>query len=330
MRFELNNKSIAEKLKKLRHEYSFLRKMIPSDFLEKRNTNNDIGKNYKNEKIKRTTELEIIRSSFGRTQESMRVIEEYAKLFSSDLSIKAKNIRFQLYDLEKIVINEYEKHLLQFPDNFGLYLIMTNPKIGYEKMAEIAVKNRIKVIQLRDKDLNDNKLLKIAKNIRKITEKTNTLFFVNDRLDITILSNADGIHVGQTDLPIKDIRKINNKLLIGKSTHNIKQLKNALKEQPDYIGIGPIYKTFSKKIPDPVLGLNKAKQMLKISTIPSIGIGGIKDHNLNEVLSIGFKNYSIVSYIMDSENPDRIIKKIKRINRSYYDTKNRSNKRQYN
>ena len=118
------------------------------------------------------------------------------------------------------------------------------------------------------------------------------------------------------------MRALSNKLLIGKSTHNIKQLKRAIKEKPDYVGIGPIYKTFSKKIPDPVLGLKKAKQMLKLCNIPAIGIGGIKDFNLQEVLKIGFKNFSIVSLIMDSENPEKIIKKIIRINRSYYDTKN--------
>ena len=320
----MNNKDITDRLKRIRHEYSILKSYIPNDYLISRDSIKDIGKTSNFEKMTRNNIIDIVRASFGRTEESMRVIEEYGKLISVQLSQKAKRIRFELYTLEKDTINEFEKNKMIFPKQFGLYLVMTDPIIGYEKLTEIAVKNNIRVIQLRDKKLNDKKLLNIAKRIKNITKYTQTLFFVNDRIDIAMLSNADGLHIGQTDISIKQVKSFSQTILIGKSTHNEKQLKSALKENPDYIGIGPIYKTFSKKIPDVALGINGAKHMLKMADRPAIGIGGIKDINLRDVLNIGFVNFGIISYITNSKNPDKEIKKIKKIYRSYYDTKNKS------
>ncbi|MCK4524167.1 thiamine phosphate synthase, partial [candidate division WOR-3 bacterium] len=151
---------------------------------------------------------------------------------------------------------------------------------------------------------------------------SNTLFFINDRPDIAIMSKADGVHLGQIDLPLKECRQLSDKLFIGKSTHTLKQMKDALKEKPDYIGIGPIYKTESKKLPDNVLGLDKSMEMLKRSNVPAIGIGGIKDFNLKEVIERGFGNIGIISYITKSKEPEKQIEEIKNIFRSYYDTEN--------
>ena len=242
-------------------------------------------------------------------------------MINNDIGKIAKSIRFQLYQLEKDMIPALKSKIV-FPDKFGLCLVMTNPIIGYEKLAEIAVKCNVRVIQLRDKEMDDKDLLKTAIAIKKITNGSNTLFFINDRPDIAIMSKADGVHLGQIDLPIKECRQLSDKLFIGKSTHTLKQMKDALKEKPDYIGIGPIYKTESKKLPDNVLGLDKSMEMLKRSNVPAIGIGGIKDFNLKEVIERGFGNIGIISYITKSKEPEKQIEEIKNIFRSYYDTEN--------
>ena len=320
-RFILNDAELTENLKKLRHTYGHLKMMIPEDTMSSRDIDSDIGKPSEFDISESKNITDIVGKSFGRSQEAARVIEEYSKMINNDIGKIAKSIRFQLYQLEKDMMPALKSKIV-FPDKFGLYLVMTNPIIGYEKLTEIAVKCNVRVIQLRDKEMDDKDLLKTAIAIKKITNGSNTLFFVNDRPDIAIMSKADGVHLGQTDLPIKECRCLSDKLFIGKSTHTLKQMKDALKEKPDYIGIGPIYKTKSKKLPDNVLGLDKSMEMLKGSNVPSIGIGGIKDFNLKEVIEIGFNNIGIISYITKSSEPKKQIEETKNIFRSYYDTEN--------
>lgn len=260
---------------------------------------------------------DIIKSSFGRTEESSRVLEEIFKIKDLKISSKFKNIRFRLYGLEKEFFKKFFKK--KFPDDFGLYLIMTDPVIGYEKLSELAVKFKIRVIQLREKRLSTRKVLKIARNIKKIVKGSETLFIVDDRVDIALLSDADGVHIGQTDLSVDEVKKFSENIFIGKSTHSITQIKNAVKEFPDYVGIGPIYPTDSKLIKDRVLGKDESKRMLSIPNIPAVGIGGIKPYNLKEVLSLGFKNYAVLSYINASKNPSKKIKEFFDVERSYYE-----------
>ncbi|MEO0288636.1 MAG: thiamine phosphate synthase [candidate division WOR-3 bacterium] len=317
VRFEKTDENILIRIRNQREKLYILRKKISANSILKRDTETDPGKLYEFDKNERKNFEDIVRSSLGRCQESSRVLEEIFKIKDLKISKEFKEIRFNLYRIEKDIVKILLKKV--FPQNFGLYIVMTDPVVGYEKLSEIAVKNRIRVIQLRDKKLSDNKVLNIAKNIRNITKGSETLFIVDDRVDITILSDADGVHIGQTDISVDDVRKFSEYIIVGKSTHNLSQLKRGLKENPDYVGIGPIYPTNSKIIKDKVLGLIKARKMLKISDVPSVGIGGIKPHNLIEILNLGFKNFAVLSYINESDNPSKRIKEFLDIERSYYE-----------
>ena len=323
-RFKLNNEELTLRIKEIRHKYGHIKMLIPDDMILSRDSETDIGKSSNFDKSGQLDIADITARSFGRTEEAARVIEEYGGMINREISIIAKGIRFELYNLEKIIFPEL-KRINRITDTLGLYLVMTNPAVGYEELARIAVANEVSVIQLRDKEMNDRDLVETGRRLKKITERTNTLFIVNDRPDIAYLCNADGVHVGQDDLSVEECRNINNNFIVGKSTHNMSQLINALDEKPDYLGIGPIHPTSSKNIPDPVLGLVNAAEMLKRSNIPAIAIGGINDSNIISVLESGFLNYGIISFINTSSNPENEIKKIKLIYRRYYDTEKKSN-----
>ncbi len=193
--------------------------------------------------------------------------------------------------------------------DFGLYVIITKPVLPYTNIAEICVKHKIKYLQLREKYLDDKKLLAIAKDIQSITKNSETKFIVNDRVDICLLSNADGVHLGQEDLPCDEVVKILPKdKIVGISTHNIEQAKQALLQNPDYIGFGPIYKTPTKEKPDPVVGCNLLKEVLTIANKPVVAIGGIDEDNIDEVLTSGAKNLSLVRFLMNTHKfEERII-----------------------
>ena len=139
--------------------------------------------------------------------------------------------------------------------DFGFYLVITNPVLGYERCCEEAVKAKVKIVQLRMKDAPREEIVAVAKAMRRITRGTDTLFIVNDDPSIAAEVEADGVHVGQSDMRPTEIRRLYPMIkIIGLSTHNLDQVHAAVAEHPDYIGVGPVFATPTKKIPDPVLG----------------------------------------------------------------------------
>ncbi|MCX7954870.1 MAG: thiamine phosphate synthase [Bacteroidales bacterium] len=198
-------------------------------------------------------------------------------------------------------------------NNFGLYIIITNPIIKHTKIAEVCVKYKIKMIQLREKSIPDKEIIKIAKDIRKITNNTDTNFVVNDRLDIATIVNADYIHIGQDDIAYEDIRRINKKIKIGISNHSIKQLKESLTKNYNYYAFGPIFKTPTKPSYKEV-GLSNLKKAVKLmNNKPLVAIGGIFDYNLDKILTTGVKNFCMVRYFMESKNISEFEDKLKKI-----------------
>lgn len=208
------------------------------------------------------------------------------------------------------------------PNNFGFYAILTNPVKGYEYVANITVEHEIPFMQLRMKDTKEYKVLRMAEKLRYITENTNTRFIINDYPRVAVDSGAYGIHVGQDDMPFDQVREIvGPDVIIGISTHNLEQTEETCKKQPDYIGIGPVYSTPTKKIPDPVIGIDGMREMLEKATVPAVCIGGISLKLLPDVLKNGARNFSIVREVCSAENPASVIKEILKIYRESIERK---------
>ncbi len=186
--------------------------------------------------------------------------------------------------------------------DFGLYAIMTSPRAGHRRFAEICVEEGVCILQLREKNLPDGQLVAIANDIRAITKGTGTSFVVNDRADIAARCHADGLHLGQSDMDIEKARDIFDGI-IGLSTHSIRQAKDALEKQPDYIGFGPVYATPTKAIPDPVVGTELLAEVARFANIPVVAIGGIFPENLPEILRTGARNVALVRFLMEVEDP---------------------------
>ncbi len=186
-------------------------------------------------------------------------------------------------------------------EGFGLYVIITRPTLPHSIIAEQCVKLGIKMLQLREKHLDDRQLLRVARELRSITKGTRTKLVINDRPDIAVLCDADYLHIGQDDISIEDARCIVGNMKIGLSTHSVSQAKEALRKNPDYIGFGPIHQTNAKAKPDAPVGTNQLKQVLSFSTVPVVAIGGIFPENIDQVLQTGAQNIAMVRYLMQTE-----------------------------
>lgn len=201
-----------------------------------------------------------------------------------------------------------------FPQEFGLYAVLTDPLVGYEKITEILVEEEIQFIQLRIKEQTKEEILSIAKNLSSIIKNSKSIFIVNDDPEIAMLASADGVHVGQNDIKVSEVRKlVGQDLIIGLSTHSCLQVEQAELIKPDYIGMGPVYPTPTKKTPDPAIGLDGLKEMLFQSSLPAVAIGGINLENIHQVLSLGAKNFCAVRVIMQSNNPRKVIREFKNL-----------------
>ena len=157
-------------------------------------------------------------------------------------------------------------------------------------------------VQLREKDMSDDEFYSLAVECRKITARSSTLFIVNDRAEIARDVAADGLHVGQSDMPVSVARSVigRNKIL-GVSTHNVRQALAAQQEGADYIGAGPLFPTATKACEPPV-GLAFLGQIQRDITIPFVAIGGITLENLNETLSAGGGRVAVCSAIISGDN----------------------------
>ena len=171
----------------------------------------------------------------------------------------------------------------------------------------------VKCIQYREKEKDMADKYKQCLKIRKLTREAGVFFIVNDHVDLALLVEADGIHVGQEDFPIEAVRKlVGENMAIGLSTHSPLQAKEAIKQGADYIGVGPIFKTFTKKdVCDPV-GFEYLDHVIQnYPEMPFVAIGGIKAHNVAEVARHGAKCISLVTEITGAENIGLKIKEIR-------------------
>ena len=188
--------------------------------------------------------------------------------------------------------------------DFGLYLVMTNPKVGYVACAEAAVKAGVKMLQLRMKHAPREEIVRVGRAVRAVTRGTATRFIVNDDPSIAAEVAADGVHVGQDDMPVAEVRARFPSLgLVGLSTHSPEQARAAVAQRPDYIGVGPVWATPTKDVPDPTLGVETAGRMAAAAPFPAVCIGGVDAERLPELLRAGARNYGVVRAVCAADDP---------------------------
>lgn len=192
--------------------------------------------------------------------------------------------------------------------NFKLYAITDlreeDPEIFGK--VEAAYRGGADIVQLRGKGLRDAELYRLGLRFRKIADRFRKLFFINDRIDLALAVGADGVHLGQEDLPIKEVRKIcaPARIFIGKSTHSLSQALQAQKEGADYIGVGPIFETPTKPAYQPV-GLELIREVRRRISTPFVCIGGIDKTNIREVVQAGGLRVAVVRAVFGARDVER-------------------------
>lgn len=190
-------------------------------------------------------------------------------------------------------------------NDFRLYVITGenfHPGRDLLEVMEETIKGGADIIQLRDKTSGKREILHKARALRELTVKHGVTFIVNDHIDIALAVDADGVHLGQGDLPLADARNIlGDDRIIGISTHRIEEARQAEAEGADYIGVGPVFATQTKEGAEPVT-TEYVRQVVDEINIPFVAIGGIKLHNVDQVLEAGATRICAVSEIVGAED----------------------------
>ncbi|MFZ0449374.1 MAG: thiamine phosphate synthase [Desulfatiglandaceae bacterium] len=166
------------------------------------------------------------------------------------------------------------------------------------ELVEAQIRGGVDVIQLREKDASKREKLELGFRLRAVTREKGILFIVNDDVDLALILDADGVHLGQDDIPIAYARPMMQNKIIGISTHNLKQVKNAVASGADYLGFGPVFDTSTKPDTEPLVGLSLLSQVKGICPIPYLAIGGIDHTNIHQLSEVGCHRAAVISDIL--------------------------------
>jgi len=315
-RFLLNDAELCRQLKTLRHRLVEDIHPLEQQLLAARKVRDDVGAFKRSPGEAKHKDLPaLVIANARRVQESLRVLEEFAKLSNTPLVIKPakfEHLRFDIYELEQKLLSKLLKWERLSRLN-GLYLIIDTQALGSRNEVDVAtqaIRGGAKVIQLRDKHRTKAELLEVAQKLKKVCTEKEALFIVNDYLDIALASGADGLHLGQEDLPLSEARRLlPMDKLVGCSTTTLSQAVRAQSGGADYIAVGSIYPTLSKEN-FKLVGLDTQRRIKGKVSLPLIAIGGIDQTNVEEVMKARANGVAVISAVMGAEDVEGATRKL--------------------
>ena len=296
-RFGMNSSTLVNECKQMRQELASWHSI---ELRAARDTPGDPGTELSHPQEEQRSSIEhLLQVNFSRVEEALRVLEEYSKLYDPDMGAATKQMRYRVYTLESSLL-AYKRHQALLRSR--LYLV-TSASQELFSIVEAALQGGLTLVQYREKTADDNVQLAHANKLRQLCHQYGALFIMNDRVDLALAVDADGVHLGQQDMPIAIARQIlGPQRLIGRSTTNPEEMQRAIAEGADYIGVGPVYET-PTKVGKAAAGLEYVRYAAANSPIPWFAIGGIEVDNLNDVLGAGAERVAVVRAIMQSDQP---------------------------
>jgi thiamine-phosphate pyrophosphorylase len=181
----------------------------------------------------------------------------------------------------------------------------------FRQLVEQLIQGGVDVLQLRDKAIPDRELLERAHALREMTRRHHVLFIMNDRADLAALAHADGVHLGQSEIAVKDARVIVGlQALVGVSTHNIEQARQAVLDGANYLGCGPTFPSATKEFAE-FPGLQFLRQVNQEIRLPAFAIGGIGPANVEQVCATGFSRVAVSHSVVNAADPAQTARRLR-------------------
>jgi thiamine-phosphate pyrophosphorylase len=305
-RFLLDDAPVGKELNSVRHSLAQNAWSLGTRLLSQRDRGRDVGGGI--EAVSEGHDIaDMIRINAKTAQESLRVVEELAKLPDIGATLDSgafERARVALYSIESRLVSralrEEKKKKLT-----GLYVILDTQALAGRDEIQIAgeiIQGGAKAIQLRDKQRSKGKLLPIAQKLQELCADSGVLFIMNDHLDLALISDAAGLHIGQEDLPLPAVRKeLPIDKIVGCSVTMVSQAIKAEGEGADYIAVGSIFPT-AAKANAVLVGLDTLKQVKQAVSCPLVAIGGITEDNIGQVVAAGADSVAVIGAVLGKED----------------------------
>jgi thiamine-phosphate pyrophosphorylase len=314
-RFSLNSAPLTTCAKQLRHALSVaISKLDAAQLIAARDSLGDVGvgKTVDNQ-LQRSNLRDCFTAGCKRLTESLRTLAEMAQTLNPEVAQTIEKLRFSAYTLEKDIIL-FSDTAEKFKPVRLYVIISSSLPADVFSLTHRCLAGGADCIQLRAKAVDDDKLFALALEFAKICKDAGVLSIINDRVDIAVAAGADGVHLGQNDMPLDQARKLQlAPLVIGKSTHSLEQLHAACEELATYVSLGPVFSTGTKPTAEPV-GLDYVKQATEIlgqTGIGHVAIGGIALDNVEDVLNAGAKAIAVCSAVTEASDPTAACRALK-------------------
>lgn len=320
-RFALDDQDLCSQLKKLRHD---LRTALDSLGLDRsrlvahRDTLHDVGTGvWTAQELRRTGVGSVVKAASSRLTEALRSIEETAKTLrdddEADQAIRLiESIRYAAYTIERRLVLAFGTGRCP---QWRVCVLVTEglcTKMGWEDVTREAVQAGADCVQLREKSLGDKELLRRARRIVEIARSAGAAAIINDRPDVAILSKADGVHLGQGDLPLDEVRRLagGEDFFVGASASNLDEVRFAVQHGADYFAVGTMFPSTTKSKPT-ITGpglVREVRAMAVLSARPMLAIGGISPANIASLVEAGCPGVAVSGCVCSAENPGDVVR----------------------
>lgn len=300
VRFNFEHTTLLRKVRVLRNMFLRIKKTLRDQRITAfRRSREDLGRSPRFDIRQRNSDEDLILANLNRAKESVRTLEEIMKQGNIALSKQCKRIRFGLYDIEASIMEHLDRH---FDPRMHVildeqYLVKKN--VG--SLVRMLESHGATMFQLRIRTLPDRRFYRYGIAVKRVLKKKSTKFIINDRIDIALACRADGVHLGQGDMPVRVARRIlGRNMIIGASARTVTQARAAERQGADYVGVGSLFPTVTKadaRITD----FRTLRQICKQVNIPVIGVGGITKDNYQNVLRAGAAGVAVASYIFKGD-----------------------------
>ena len=312
LRFCLDDAFLSQEAKAIRHELAiiFSREDLQAR-IRLRDVLRDVGVSTTVAKTPPRTEIKhVVAANAARASQSIRSLEECSRLVVPAVTTAFEQLRYRIYTLEKAAMTTIISENRLADISLCVLLDVDRPKTEFKTLVGQLLTAGVNMIQLRDKKANTSLLCERTKTItqqaRQYAESTagkKCIVLVNDRADVAVAANADGVHLGETDLPVNLARKVcGHEFIIGRTAHSIAEAKQAVLDGADYLGVGPCYPSNTKQFKEFATDtfLRDVSEEIRL---PVFAIGGITSDNLDRLVRLGVKRVAIASGITDAADP---------------------------
>jgi thiamine-phosphate pyrophosphorylase len=311
-RFELEDAELLRMVRAVRSELNPAVIPLRRQVIPYRGSERDLGRRGRFDRSTRYCVTDVLEANLKRAEEACRTLEELTRLYHPEYFPSFKSARFQCYDLAKRIAVRSRRQL-----DLRLYVVMDTATIGRRNLARIArqlARAGVGVVQLREpEDLPTREFLRDAREIRAALQGTATRLIVNDRVDIALAIDADGVHLGQSDLPAQVARRmLPADKIIGVSVSTAQEARRAELDGADYLGASAVFATPSKTDVN-VIGLSGLRAIRRATSRPIVAIGGMNALNARKALRAGADGIAVISAAFASGRIEENLRRLRRL-----------------